>query len=322
MTAALKTLQRALALSCAMAVPFQVNGAILYRPAAIVLTAFPPEFNIWQATHRYSHAIHVPGLARPLICSEQKVCVVATGEGEINAAVAVAALVRDPVLSCHHTLFIRSGIAGGVHNKHALGSVYLADWITSWGFGHHYLTPSGHLAWAAPSRPYNHNPWDTLAYKVSPQLLTAAYRTTGGLRLARSKAVAALDTSLGLHDIPKVYIGANVSGDDFWIGRQNERIAKHIVTLYTHGKAQYASTAMEDLGDIGALAAFGLQNHYLSVRAISDIDVPPPATSVRSIIMKGDEYAGQLAVKNAFLVTQHIIQGLLLKGSRLPTSLR
>ena len=281
-----------------------------YQPRVIVLTAFPPEFHFWQATHSFRHVLTIPGLTRPMICNRSKTCVVETGEGEINAAVSVTALVRDGALDCQQTLFIRSGIAGGVRNKTALGSVYLANWIVSWGFGHHYLNESGHLEWSPPKPPYTNNPWDTLAYAISPSLLQSAYRATSHLALANNPKVRVLDTSLGLQHTPHVYLGANVSGDDFWIGRQNERIAKEIVHLYTHNKAHYATTAMEDLGDIGALAAFGLQAHYLSVRAVSDIDVPPPATSVRGIIKKGDEYAGQLAAKNAFLVTRQIISRL------------
>ena len=283
-----------------------------YRPRAIVLTAFPPEFRVWQASGRYPRTVQVPGLPRPMICNTRRVCVAITGEGEINAAVRTTAIVRDPRLDCRATLFIRSGIAGGVQSRAALGSVYLANWIVSWGFGHHYLTRSRHMAWAPPRPPYAHNPWDTLAYRVAPGLLSAAYAATRAMPLADSAAVLPLDAALGLHKHPRVYEGANVSGDDFWIGRQNQRIARHIVALYTHGTAHYATTAMEDLGDIAALAAFGLEHHYLSVRAVSDIDVPPPATSVGAIIAKGDEYAGSLAARNAYLVTRRIIAHLVL----------
>ncbi|WP_298137359.1 phosphorylase [Acidiferrobacter sp.] len=299
-------------LAAILSAPPLASAGPLYHPQAVVLTAFPPEFRVWQATGRYNRIVPVPGLPRPMICDAHRVCVAITGEGEINAAVRTSAIVRDPALDTRATLFIRSGIAGGVQGKAALGSVYLANWIVSWGFGHHYLTRSGHLAWAPPRPPYAHNPWDTLAYRVAPRLLSAAYSATRSMPLANSAAVRPLDAALGLNKHPGVYQGANVSGDDFWIGRQNQRIARHIVALYTHRSARYATTAMEDLGDIAALAAFGLQDHYLSVRAVSDIDVPPPATSVGTIIAKGDEYAGSLAARNAYLVTRRIIARLVL----------
>ncbi|WP_297447159.1 phosphorylase [Acidiferrobacter sp.] len=303
--------QRAL-LAAALGAPSLVCAASLYHPRVIVLTAFPLEFRAWQATGRYTRMVRVPGLPQPMICNTHRVCVAITGEGEINAAVRTTAIVRDPALDCRTTLFIRSGIAGGVQNRAALGSVYLANWIVSWGFGHHYLTRSGHMSWAPPHPPYAHNPWDTLAYRVAPRLLSAAYAATRTMPLTDSTAVLPLDAALGLHKYPHVYQGANVSGDDFWIGRQNQRIARHIVALYTHNTAHYATTAMEDLGDIAALAAFGLKRHYLSVRAVSDIDVPPPATSVGAIIAKGDEYAGRLAARNAYLVTRRVIAKLVL----------
>ena len=305
------TVRRAF-LAAALGMPAIACAMPPYRPKAIVLTAFPLEFRVWQASGHYDRRVPVPGLARSMICDAQHICVAITGEGEINAAVRTTAIVRDPALDCRATLFIRSGIAGGVQSRAALGSVYLANWIVSWGFGHHYLTRSGHLAWAPPRPPYAHNPWDTLAYRVAPRQLSAAYTATRAMPLADSAAVLPLDVALNLHRRPHVYEGANVSGDDFWIGRQNQRIARHIVALYTHNTAHYATTAMEDLGDIAALAAFGLQHHYLSVRAVSDIDVPPPATSVGAIIAKGDEYAGSLAARNAYLVTRRIIARLVL----------
>ncbi|MHB1513571.1 MAG: phosphorylase family protein [Acidiferrobacter sp.] len=315
MTATAKNTLRCALLATALTIPALACAAPPYRPKVVVLTAFPPEFRVWQATGQYDHSMPVPGLPHPMICDTHRICVAITGEGEINAAMHTTAIVRDPALDCRGTLFIRSGIAGGVQSRAALGSVYLANWIVSWGFGHHYLTRSGHLAWAPPQPPYAHNPWDTLAYRVAPHQLSAAYNATRAMPLANSAAVLPLDAALNLHRRPHVYEGANVSGDDFWIGQQNERIARHIVALYTHNTAHYATTAMEDLGDIAALAAFGLQHHYLSVRAVSDIDVPPPAISVGAIIAKGDEYAGSLAARNAYLVTKRIIARLVLHRS-------
>lgn len=281
------------------------------RPRVIVLTAFPPEFLVWKKTHHYLHVIWVRGLRRAMICNTQATCIVETGEGEVNAAISVSALADDPHLNVRKTLFIRSGIAGGVADHEALGSVYIANWIVAWGFGHHYLNhTTGTLAWAPSQPPYSTNHWETLRYRLNPRLVKKAWVSTQHVPLANNAFVKKLDTTMGLHHTPQVLVGANVSGNDFWIGRENETLARTMTRYYTHGQAHYATTAMEDLGDVAALNAYGLQAHYLSIRAISDIDIPPPATSVHAIIAKGDEYAGALACKNAYRVTDALIHAL------------
>ena len=83
-------------LAAAFGAPQLACAAPPYRPRAIVLTAFPPEFRVWQASGRYPRTVQVPGLPRPMICNTRRVCVAITGEGEINAAVRTTAIVRDP----------------------------------------------------------------------------------------------------------------------------------------------------------------------------------------------------------------------------------
>jgi hypothetical protein len=71
---------------------------------------------------------------------------------------------------------------------------------------------------------------------------------------------------------------------------------------------------MEDLGDIAALERFGLANHYLSIRGISDVDVPPPGETQESIWKSGDLYASGLAQENSLKVVRAVISRLLVKS--------
>ncbi len=295
----------------------------VFAPKVIVLTAFPPEWHAWTADPAYHYrTLSVKGLIRPLVCSRKKVCVTESGEGEINAAVTVAGLVEDPALDLRNTVFLRSGIAGGVDTRDSpLGSVYINSWVISWAFGHHYLTEGKKLSWAPPgcadySRPgkcgeYRQNTLENLAYPADRKLLDVARKAGTGLVLDNSAGAVRLDRKFGTATTPVVRTGATVTGDDFWIGRENQAIARKIVRLYTHGKARYTNTAMEDLGDVAALARFGLASHYLSIRGISDIDVPPPGKTEEEIWKKGDLYAGRLAERNAVLVTRAVIRKLL-----------
>ena len=296
-------------------------------PAVIVLTAFPPEWHAWTTQRAFHHqTLQVPGLSKPLICDRNHVCVTETGEGEINAAVTVTSLVKDKSLDVRKTIFIRSGIAGGVDSRtSALGSVYINNWVISWAFGHHYLSDRKKLAWSPPGcsdyaspkhcGEYTQDLYENLAYKINPSLLGPALKAAADVPLANSLEAKNLDKTFGISSSPKVMVGATITGDDFWIGKENQELAERIVYTYTHGAAKYTNTAMEDLGDVAALSRFGLADHYLSIRGISDIDVPPPGKTEEEIWKTGDLYASDLAEHNAVLVTTAIIAQLL-KGQK------
>ncbi|WP_369574152.1 phosphorylase [Acidithiobacillus sp. IBUN Pt1247-S3] len=311
--------------------PSLAGTEVLFAPKVIVLTAFPPEWHAWKELKPYHYkSIKISGLIRPLLCNQDGVCVTETGEGEINAAVSVASLAKDHQLDVRKTIFIRSGIAGGVDQADSpLGSVYINDWVISWAFGHHYLANNKTLAWSPPgcdnyaknfAHPtdcanYAQNSLENLAYRINPRLLALAEDAARNIKLQNDAAAISLDEKFHLQKQPKVLVGATITGDDFWIGKENQEIAEKIVKLYTQGTGHYTNTAMEDLGDVAALSRFGLADHYLSIRGISDVDVPPPGETEESIWAKGDLYAGELAEQNAVLATQAIIKKILsIKG--------
>ncbi len=303
------------------------SSEITYAPKVVVLTAFPPEWEAWSFKRVYRYkSIPVQGLLHSMICSKDKVCVIETGEGELNAALSIASLVKDPQLNVMKTIFIRSGIAGGVDLASSpLGSVYINDWVVSWAFGHHYLSNQKTLAWMPPGcanyaknyyhptdcKKYMQNGFENLAYQINQKLLSLAESATRKVRLKNDQTAIDLDDKFHLQKSPKVLVGATITGDDFWIGKQNQAIAEKIVSLYTNNTSSYTNTAMEDLGDIAALTRFGLGGHYLSIRGISDIDVPPPGETQEEILKKGDLYAGRLAEQNAVIVTQAVIHKFL-----------
>ena len=300
-----------------------IPAALKMSPKVIVLTAFPPEWQAWTVQKSFQHQVlHVPGLITPLICDSKGVCVTETGEGEINAAVTVTSLVKDTALDVKKTIFIRSGIAGGVDEENsALGSVYINNWIISWAFGHHYLSDKKQLAWSPPGctdyavpghcENYTRNIMENLAYKINPALLNMAVNASAHVALDNSVEAKKLDKIFGISAAPKVMVGATITGNDFWIGKENQAIAEQIVHLYTHGKTTYTNTAMEDLGDVAALSRFGLADHYLSIRGISDVDVPPPGKTEEEIWKTGDLYASALAERNAVIVTEAVIARVL-----------
>ncbi|MGD9662690.1 MAG: phosphorylase, partial [Porticoccaceae bacterium] len=169
--------------SVMLSAPVSASVDSRYTPKVIVLTAFPPEWHAWSTEKSYQvKKMMITGLIRPLICDTHRVCVTETGEGEINAAVSVASIIKDTQLDLRKTIFVRSGIAGGVDQADSpLGSVYINDWVISWAFGHHYLSDKKALAWAPPgcndyAKDFEHptdcanyaqNGMENLAYRIN-----------------------------------------------------------------------------------------------------------------------------------------------------------
>lgn len=291
-----------------------------FSPKVIILTAFLPEYNAWQ-NEKFNNFIEVSGLIKPLSCDNRDVCIVMTGEGEMNAAISVTSMIKDRSLNLSKTIFIRSGISGGVDDpSSAYGSVYINSWVISWSFGHHYLNdqkkldwmPSGCSNYALPGHchEYTQNLYENLAYKIDDRLLNIATEATKDLQLDNSAKAIQLDNVFGLSKTPTIKVGAVVAGDDYWIGVENEAIARKITALYSNGAANYTDTAMEDIGDVAALSKFGLENHYLSIRSVSDIDVPEPGKTDEETWKTTNPHETRLAIKNVVLVTKRIVDEL------------
>ncbi|MEO1784154.1 phosphorylase [Thermodesulfobium sp. 4217-1] len=298
----------------------QSNYLQQFSPKVIILTAFLPEYNAWQ-DENFNKTIEVSGLIKPLSCDNRDVCIVMTGEGEMNAAISVTSIIKDKSLNISKTIFIRSGISGGVDEpSSSYGSVYINSWVISWSFGHHYLNDQKKLDWIQPGcsnyalpghcNEYTQNLYENLAYKIDDGLLNIAKESTKNLQLENSSKAVKLDSEFGLPTTPTIKTGAVVAGDDYWIGFENEAIAKKITALYSNKAANYTDTAMEDIGDIAALSKFGLENHYLSIRSVSDIDVPEPGKTDEEAWKISNPHEIHLAIKNVVLVTKRIVDEL------------
>ncbi|APZ43266.1 hypothetical protein [Acidihalobacter ferrooxydans] len=292
------------ALFLLLAAPVAVFAAIPVK--VMVLTAFPPELAPWVKHMHDPALVKVAGAYAPVWCEKDGVCVTETGEAQVNSATTVAALLASPQLDLKQALFLRAGIAGGPPwGNDTLGGAYWANWVVSWDLGHH-LTALSHDAPEPLFLPLgnDHPPLGTHAFELNPRLVKPAYHVTRHTRLADDASAIAdrklYPTQTGR--TPNVAIGATITGDDYWSGVALSRVAQRIVSHYSHGEAHYATTAMEDTGDAGALARRGLLSHYLSLRTISDFDQPPAGQTAAAMLLSHQYPGGHIAFENAYRV--------------------
>ena len=287
----------------------------IYQPKYIVLTAFPPEWDVWSKKSEYSYKqINLQGLSLPMHCSNLAVCVVNTGEGQVNAAVSVTSILLSNQLDIKNTIFIRSGTAGGVlKNTSPIGSVYINSWVVSWGLGRHYLDQNKQLAWVPPKGWEKFNQSTTspenVAYQINPVLFDDALAIANQVKLNTTPAAQELNALYKMTQEPRVMVGVTVTANNYWSGHEQQSVAEKIVETYTKGRGSYTNAAMEDIGDLDALNRFGLSLNYLSIRAISDIDIAIANNESKSakVNLAGIPDHTDLAVQNAVIVTQKIL---------------
>lgn len=286
-----------------LAVPAAASAAAL-PVRVLVLTAFPPELAPWRAHLDHPASFDVAGAYAPVWCEADGLCVTETGEGQVNAAASVAAILLSPALDLSRAVILRAGIAGGPPWRDGtLGGAYWANWVVSWDFGYHLPAISsgqkepGFLPLGS-SKP----PLGTQAFQLNPALVALAYAATKGTPLADDAAAVKARTlypgQVGRR--PALAIGAVVVSDQFWIGAAFSREAEAIVGAYSNGAAHYAASSEEDTGDAGALARRSMLSHYLSLRAISDFDQPPAGETPAAMALSDTFPGGDIAIENAY----------------------
>ncbi|PWN88878.1 purine nucleoside permease, partial [Acaromyces ingoldii] len=312
------------------------------KPRLLLITMFTLERNVWLSRWPglLAHNITIPGLS-PLFphvhCeSSGRVCLITTGEGQINAASTMTSLFFT---SSHYGLDLRSsylfvtGIAGvdprhatlgsaafaryavQVEQQYALSQNEVPDNFTSdvWSYG---TTQPGEF----PTEVYG-----TEVYSLNHPLAHAAYalaskqtlNDSSTAKAYRAQFTAANDTKLGAEG-PKALLGDVATSDLYFAGRRySDDFALTTATL-TNGSATMVMSAQEDNATLEALLRAhraGLADYAraLVLRTASDILFAPPNLS---------EYAGfeatqgglQPSLDNIYIAAKPFVDSLLDDG--------
>ncbi|WP_423822567.1 hypothetical protein V5738_01175 [Salinisphaera sp. SPP-AMP-43] len=277
----------------------------------LVLTAFPPELAPWLEHMPEAEPIDIDGAYAPVWCDSRRVCVTETGIGEVNTATSMAALLASDKLDLGQTFFLRAGIAGGPPDgANTLGGAVWSDWVVSWDLGHH-LSATSHGQSQPIYRPLSPTEpaIDTHAFQLNPKLLALAQKASQNTELADDPSARADRKKYPGQEQrqPTITVGATISGDDYWSGQALSELAGRIVARYSDHASHYASTAMEETGDAGALLRRGLLSRYASVRTISDFDQPPAEQTAHAMLAAGQYPGGQIAITNAYRVAHAVV---------------
>lgn len=281
---------------------------------AMVVTMFGPEAKPWLDRQRWTREAALPGVRNPVRCNDSGLCMMVTGEGKVNAALSVSAMLASPELNLDKAYFITAGIGGTPPAAGTLGFAAWAHWVVDVDLGHHVLaqddpsTPNGYLPLSDSDKPV------TQAYQLNGALVDDVYRSTKDVALADDPGLASVRAAYPAqtgHDKPFVAECDSATGDNFFSGAASSAQTAYIVGLQTGGKADYCTTQMEDNATAAALARAGKLNRYVDLRTASDFDQPPAGGSVTALL--NATYTGfAISVENAYRVglaaANHLIQ--------------
>lgn len=237
------------------------DPAIL-MPKVMVVTLFEPERGAWVGRNfTFPRVVEVPGLS-PLFpniscTSNSDVCLATLGEGEINAAASMTALLYSTKFNLTQTYFLINGIAGINPDMGTIGSVGFpqyaiqfglqygldgrevpANWTGSfWNYG--TSQPDEYPRWFYGTELFGLN--SALRDKVWP---IAARVQLNDTQLAMDQRAAFPHGPANLP--PAVFRGDVMTSDTYFTGAVFGGMASNLTFTLTNGTGVYGLTAQED----------------------------------------------------------------------------
>ncbi|KAL8277613.1 hypothetical protein RQP46_010045 [Phenoliferia psychrophenolica] len=261
--------------------------------------SFSPERKVWLENLDFTVNVTVPGLSPlfPIIActGDEKICLMTTGEAEINAATSTMAMVLSSKFDLTLTYFLIAGIAGVNPYEATLGSAMFARFAiqvalqyeldarqmpSNWSTGY----------WAFGTDEPNQRPtefYGTELFEVSTPLLARVMDLTKNLTLNDSSDAVAYRAKFDYApaNLPPAVVQCDVATSDvYYAGTLLSESFGNFTDLITNGTGKYCSTAQEDNATLEALmrgTKAGLVDYSRAIvlRTASDFDRAPPASA-------------------------------------------
>src|SRR5215469_4353939 len=224
----------------------------------------PGELQYWVERDHLDQIYRLPAGYHAVRMNNSGEMAVLTGQGTAHAASTIMAVGLDPRFDLSHAYWIVAGISGGCPDRISLGSAAWARWVvdadlsyeidareipTDWPTG--YLPLRKKLPYEEPAEPL-----DGQAYALNASLVTWAYNLTRNIDLGDSEKLKEIRSHFegaAAQRPPFVTLGDEISSSTYWHGKLLDAWATRWMQYFTHGKGEFATTAMEDTGTLQSL---------------------------------------------------------------------
>jgi purine nucleoside permease len=300
---------------------------------------FIDEADVWYNIPEFdvlAQNISVPGLS-PLFpdvhCTKDgSICQLTTGEGEINAASTIAALLHSSCFDLRSTYFLIAGIAGVNPKVATIGSVTLARFAVQVGLQFEIDAreipadfPTGYFPqFATAPGQFPGTLYGTEVFEVNDNLRQFAFRLaktaeqrlndTADCQAARAPYLN-VSSFAAVGNFPSVVLCDTATSDTFWSGTLLGEAFDNTTKIFTNQSAVYCTTQQEDSATLNALFRGALTklvdfSRVIVMRSASDFDRPPPGESAVASLL-GPTPGFEPSVLNLHIAGVPIIQGII-----------
>lgn len=298
---------------------------------------FKPEEEAWTHNYHFSHNFTIPGLSNsyPYVhCSQNyDVCHFTTGEGEINAANSMMALLLNPQFDLKNTYFLLNGIGGGDPKRVSTGSVTFAKYAIQVGLmfqvdsrelSEDYIDwPSGYFSYGTQD-PYTYPDaaYGTEVYELNEKLrdraISLAKKNQDLLDVGteQNKILRSMYESPA-SDGPVVMACDVTTSDNYFFGNILSDYYMNYTLLVTNNTANYCSSAQEEnatLESLLRLHKYGMVDfsRVIVMRTISNfVRAPPSMSDATKFFNDFDKGGFQLALNNLYLGGSPIVNDII-----------
>ncbi|KAJ7152265.1 purine nucleoside permease [Mycena crocata] len=303
------------------------------EPKVLIITMFDAEAGAWFHIPEFdllARNITVPGLS-PLFpdvhCTRDgSICLVTTGQAEINAASTISSLLYSRSFDLTSTYFLIAGIAGISPKVATIGAVTFARYAVQVGLQFEidareipkdFTTGYFPLGSKAPGQPPGS--WDgTEVFEVNDALRQVAFNYAKNATLAdtdAAKSARAKFKSFGAGAAPpSVVLCDTATSDTFWSGNLLATAFEGTTKVFTNGAAKYCTTQQEDNATLNSLLRGALSHlvdfsRVIIMRSGSDFDRPHVGQTALDNLL-GDTPGFGPAVLNLHLAGVKVVQGI------------
>ncbi|GAA5889059.1 hypothetical protein JCM6882_009731 [Rhodosporidiobolus microsporus] len=298
------------------------------KPKVMIISMFSPEREVWLEPMGLEVDYPFAG-ASPLFpyvsCDRRRdVCIVTTGEAEINAASTIMALTLSP-FDLTETYFIIAGIAGINPHMGTLASAAWARFSVQSGLAYeldarqmpsNWSTGYWALGTAAPGQlPDVSSLYGTEVFELNTNLLDIALNLTKDVQLNDSSVAADYRQRFDFapaNEGPKVFQGDALCSDAYFAGTLLAETWGNYTELMTNGEGKYAMTAQEDNATLEAMVRAhkaGLVDYsrILLLRTASDFDRAPHQSDDAYTAFEAEQGAFEPACQNLVIAGKPVV---------------
>ncbi|GAA6032916.1 hypothetical protein JCM8097_000047 [Rhodosporidiobolus ruineniae] len=302
-----------------------ISREVIVKPKVMIISMFSPEREVWLEPLTLDVDYPFPG-ASPLFpnisCQRSRdVCIITTGEAEINAATTIMALTLNSQFDLRETYFLIAGIAGIEPSQGTLGTAAWARFSVQSGLAYevdsrqmpgNWSTGYYALGTDAPGQlPATADLYGSEVFELNTNLLDIALNLTKDVQLNDSSVAIEYRKKFDYapaNQPPTVIQGDALCSDAYFFGTLLSETWANYTKLMTRGEGTFAMTAQEDNATLEAMirahkAGLVDYSRILLLRTASDFDQAPKATD--------DAYTAFVAEQGGF---EPAIQNLVLAG--------